>query len=66
MEKGIYLQHKNSQKEFFLSKNTPLHFLNALIKKAFHLTTDIKSLRHPRGFSIPIQDAFNFNNVHTF
>ena len=61
MEKGIYLQYKSSQKEFFLSKNTPVHFVSALIKKAFHLSTDIRYLRHPRGYNIPLQDVMNFS-----
>ena len=66
MEKGIHLQYRTSQKEFFLSKNTPHHYITALIKKAFHLTNDIKCLRHPRGYNIPIQDIFNFTINGTF
>ena len=61
MDKGIILTHKNSTKEFCLSKSTQTHIVLALIKKVFHLSSDVKSLKHPRGYHIPIQDTFNFN-----
>ncbi len=61
MQKGILISHRASQKQFYLCKTTQLHLLTALLKRAFHITTDIKGLRHPRGYNIPIQDIFNFN-----
>jgi len=61
MDKGILISHRSSQKEFFLSRTTQLHYLIALFKKAFHISADIKGFRHPRGYNVPIQDLFNFN-----
>lgn len=66
MDKGILISHKSSLKEFFLSKNTQLHILTALLKRAFHIATDVKALRHPRGYNVPIQDIFNFNLSQPF
>lgn len=66
MEKGILLTHRSSQKEFFLSKNTQLHLIMALLKRAFHITVDVKGFKHPRGYTIPIQDIFNFNSSQPF
>ena len=61
MDKGIILTYKNSSKEFFISKNTKNHLILALIKRVFHLSSDVKGLKHPKGYQIPIQDAFNFH-----
>ena len=38
----------------------------ALIKRAFHLSSDVKHLKHPRGYTIPIQDTFNFSSGIVF
>lgn len=66
MDKGILISHKSTLKEFFLSKNTQLHLLTALLKRAFHITADVKGFKHPRGYHIPIQDIFNFNLTQPF
>lgn len=65
-ERGFLLSYKNSVKEFHISRHTQQHIVCALLKKAFRLPSDVKTLKHPRGYYIHLWDMFNFNVSQPF
>lgn len=65
-DRGVILTYKNSKREFFISSTTKPHIINTLIRRAFHLTSDVKSLRHPRGYQISVGEVFQLQNGRYF
>ncbi len=66
MDKGVIITYKNMKREFFISSTTKALVINNLIRKAFHITSDIKYLRHPRGYHIGIGEVFQLTHGRYF
>lgn len=66
MDKGVILSHKNTKHEFYISPTAKSHIINVLIRRAFHLNSDVKFFRHPRGYTVSINEIFQLQHGRNF